>query len=212
MKKVFVTMVVLLIIAVAAVAGWLFQNQSSKTKNLKVPPAASQSSPTLDPRGYNYLDIDYARKTIVHSQQGIQMTDIAQENAISQEVRSLAATISQQLANNIDQSVDWLDESNQTYFKLSDFPEMEGHDMYPTHPGMASLGDLSDLKSASGRSVDELFLRLMIAHHEGANKIANAGYLKDMQFGQMINLKSETIKTYSQQIQTMKQLQIKLER
>jgi uncharacterized protein (DUF305 family) len=84
---------------------------------------------------------------IVHNQQGVQMADIAKKNATSEEVRQLAALISEELSSNTKKYTDWLNEWKETYFNLSDFPEMEGHDMYPTHPGMASLSDLNLLQA-----------------------------------------------------------------
>lgn len=123
--------------------------------------------------------------------------------------RQLAALISEELSSNTKKYIDWLNDWKETYFNLSDFPEMEGHDMYPTHPGMASLGDLKALESATGSSVDELFLRLMITHHEGANEMSKLGYLDDMQFGQMISLKNETLKKRAEEVRIMKQLQAK---
>lgn len=61
----------------------------------------------------------------------------------------------------------------------------------------------------AANEVDTPFLRLMIAHHEGANEMATKGYFKEMQFGQMINLKNKTVKKQTEEIQTMKQLQAK---
>lgn len=124
------------------------------------------------------MDTDFAKKMIVHNQQGIHMADIAKKNASGDEVRQLVVRMSDELTSDTKQYTDWLTEWKETYFNLSDFPEMEGHDMYPTHPGMASLSDLRELESATGSSVDKLFLRLMITYHEGANEISNAEYLK----------------------------------
>jgi len=104
------------------------------------------------------MDTDFAKKMIVHNQQGTQMADIAKKNASGEEVRQLAARISDELTNDTKQYIDWLTEWKETYFNLSDFPEMEGHDMYPTLPGIASLSDLSALETAAGSSVDKLFL------------------------------------------------------
>ncbi len=61
----------------------------------------------------------------------------------------------------------------------------------------------------AANEVDTPFLRLMIAHHEGANEMATKGYFKEMQFGQMISLKDETLKQQTEEVQTMKQLQTK---
>jgi uncharacterized protein (DUF305 family) len=178
-------------------------------------PARSPATPsnnatkTLDPTEHTYMDVDYARKMIVHNQQGVKMADIAKESAVSEEVRSLAARISSELSVNTERYINWLKEWNEPYFNLSDYPEMDGHDMYPTDPGMASLTELSALETATSGSVDELFLRLMIAHHEGAAEIAKGLGYEKMQFGQIISLKNETLKKQAEEIQAMKQLEIK---
>ena len=209
MRKTVTTIAVVLVFGGAAFGWWLLQNQPASAPKSKTTQAASKSKKPSNPNEHSYMDVDFARKMIVHNQQGVQMADIAKKNATSEEVRQLAALISEELSSNTKKYTDWLNEWKETYFNLSDFPEMEGHDMYPTHPGMASLSDLRELESATGSSVDKLFLRLMITHHEGANEISNAEYLKGMQFGQMINLKNKTVKKQTEETQAMKQLQVK---
>ena len=199
----------MLVFGGAAFGWWLLQNQPASAPESKPMPSASKSEKPANPNEHNYMDTDFAKKMIVHNQQGIQMADIAKKNASDDKVRQLAVRISDELTSDTKQYINWLTEWKETYFNLSDFPEMEGHDMYPTHPGMANLSDLRELESATGSSVDKLFLRLMIAHHEGANEISNAEYLKGMQFGQMINIKNKTVKKQIEEIQTMKQLQAK---
>lgn len=207
MRKTVTTIAVVLVFGGAAFGWWLLQNQPASAPKSKTTQAASKSKKPSNPNEHSYMDVDFARKMIVHNQQGIQIADIAKKNATSEEVRQLSASISEELSGNTKKYIDWLNDWKETYFNLSDFPEMEGHDMYPTHPGMASLGDLKALESATGSSVDELFLRLMISHHEGANEMSKLGYLDDMQFGQMISLKNEMLKKQAEEIQTMKQLQ-----
>ena len=186
MRKTVTTIAVVLVFGGAAIGWWFSQNRPASAPESKPAPSASKSEKPANPNEHNYMDTDFAMKMIFHNQQGIQMADIAKKTASSEEVRQLAARISDELTNDTKQYIDWLTEWKETYFNLSDFPEMEGHDMYPTHPGMASLSDLRELESATGSSVDKLFLRLMITHHEGANEISNAEYLKGMQFGQII--------------------------
>lgn len=208
MRKI-VTITVIMLITGGAVLGWLFlENQPASTPNTKTTQSVVENEP-VNPEEHNYTDIDFAKKMIVHDQQGIQMAEIAQANSENEEVRQMAASISEALSNDTKQYINWLNEWSEKYFSLSDFPQMEGHDMYPTHPGMASLRDLRSLESASGSSVDELFLRLMIAHHEGAAEMANSTASERMQFGQMISLKNETLKNQAEEIQKMKQLQTK---
>ena len=209
MRKTVTTIAVVLVFGGAAFGWWLLQNQPASAPKSKTTQAASKSKKPSNPNEHSYIDVDFARKMIVHNQQGVQMADIAKKNATSEEVRQLAALISEELSSNTKKYIDWLNDWKETYFNLSDFPEMEGHDMYPTHPGMASLGDLKALESATASLVDELFLRLMITHHEGANEMSKLGYLDDMQFGQMISLKNETLKKRAEEVRIMKQLQAK---
>lgn len=209
MRKIVVGTIIVLAVGAAAIGWWFSQNQSASAPESKPTPSANKSEKPANPNEHNYIDTDFAKKMIVHNQQGIQMAGIAKKTASSKEVRQLAARISDELTSDTKQYINWLTEWKETYFNLSDFPEMEGHDMYPTHPGMASLSDLRELESATGSSVDKLFLRLMITHHEGANEMSKLGYLDDMQFGQMINLKNKTVKKQTEEIQTMKQLQAK---
>lgn len=209
MRKIVIRTIIVLAVGGAAIGWWFSQNRPASAPESKPAPSASKSEKPVNPNEHNYMDTDFAKKMIVHNQQGVQIADIAKKNASSEEVRQLAARISDELTNDTKQYIDWLTEWKETYLNLSDFPEMEGHDMYPTLPGIASLSDLSALETAAGSSVDKLFLRLMITHHEGANEISNAEYLKGMQFGQMINLKNKTVKKQTEEMQTMKQLQAK---
>ena len=209
MRKIVITIVTVLVIGGAAFGWWLLQNQPASVPKSKTTQAASKSKKPSNPNEHSYMDVDFARKMIVHNQQGVQMADIAKKNATSEEVRQLAARISDELTNDTKQYIDWLTEWKETYSNLSDFPEMEGHAMYPTLPGIASLSDLSALETAAGSSVDKLFLSLMIVHHEGAAELADSILAENMQFGQMINLKNKTMEKQTEEIQTMKQLQAK---
>lgn len=207
MRKILVTVAVVMVFG-GATAGWLIlQNKPASAPKNKTP-LASKNEKAVNPKEHSYTDVDFAQKMIVHNQQGIQMADIAKKNVTSEEVRQIAARISEELSTDTKQYIDWLTEWKETYFNLSDFPEMEGHDMYPTQPGMASLGELRALETATGASVDEQFLRLMVAHHEGANEMASDNLaFRNMQFGQMIDFKTKTLKRQAEEIQTMKQLQ-----
>lgn len=209
MRKIVPITAIVLVVGGVALGWWFLQNQPAPALKDKVTKPVSKIEKKANPKEHNYTDVDFAQKMIVHNQQGIQIADIAKENATSEELRQLATSISEELSNNTKQHIDWLTEWKETYFNLSDFPEMEGHDMYPTYPGMASIGDLRALESATGSSVDELFLRLMIAHHEGAAEMADSIASKDMQFGQMITLKNETLKKQAEEVKKMKQLEIK---
>lgn len=202
----------ILIIAVIASAGiftgWLIlRDRSASDPQNEGTQSAEKNGGTANPEEFNRGDVGFAKKMLVHSQQGIQMAEIARKNAAREDVRQLAISISETLSSDVKQYTGWLAEWGEPYSNLSDFPEMDGHDMYPTYPGMASYGDITSLEAATGNAVDEMFLRLMIAHHEGAVQMANSVEFKEMQYGQLINLKNDTLKRQAEEIQRMKQLQ-----
>lgn len=198
---------IVIIAAIAVTAGgatlsWLVLKNQPAPNNETAQPITKNAA--VDPEEHNYADSDFAKRMIVHNQQGIQMAEIAKKNAEDEDVRQLAASIREALSNSTEQYSKWLTEWNEEYFELSYFPEEEGHDAYPTHPGMASLNDLHSLRSATGSAVDEQFLRLMIAHHEGAAEMAEGVASDRMQFGAMISLKNETLNNQANEVQRMK--------
>jgi uncharacterized protein (DUF305 family) len=207
MRKI-VTIVAVVVAVGGGTLGWLFmKNQSASAPQNQATQSTDTNKETLNPEEHNRGDAGFAKKMLVHSQQGVEIAEIARKNAASEEVRQLAASISETLSNDTEQYTKWLTEWDEPYSNLSDFPEMDGHDMYPTYPGMATYGDLAMLKAATGSAVDEMFLRLMIAHHEGAAQMADSIEFNEMQYGELIDLKNETLKRQAEEIQKMKQLQ-----
>ena len=100
MRKIVITIVTVLVIGGAAFGWWLLQNQPASVPKSKTTQAASKSKKPSNPNEHSYMDVDFARKMIVHNQQGVQMADIAKKNATSEEVRQLAALISEELSSN----------------------------------------------------------------------------------------------------------------
>lgn len=185
---------------------WLWRSSSTpEPESANVSTSDSEEAPNSD--GHSYTDIDFAQKIIVHNQQGIQMAEIAKQRAVSEKVRTLAATINDGLTRDTEQYTSWLNTWGERYFNLSDFPEMDGHDMYPTLPGMATYSQMSVFTAASGSEVDKMFLQMAIAHHGGAIEMANGKEFESMQFGQMMDLKTKSLKRQAEEIKMMKQLQ-----
>jgi uncharacterized protein (DUF305 family) len=200
------------IIAAGLVTGWLILwDRSASAPQDQATESTDANKETVNPEEHNRGDAGFAKKMLVHSQQGVEMASIASKNAASEDVRQLATSVREALSSDIKQYTGWLNEWNEPYTNLSDFPEMDGHDMYPTYPGMASYGDITSLEAATGNTVDDMFLRLMIAHHDGAAQMASSIEFKEMQFGELIKLKNETLKKQAEEIQRMKQLQTERE-
>ncbi|CAM5286331.1 MULTISPECIES: DUF305 domain-containing protein [Streptomyces] len=132
-------------------------------KVLSAEEAARQRSEDDSP---NSADVDYARMMIQHHEQALVMTGLVPERAESAKVKKLAARIAAAQGPEIDAMKGWL----KTHGKDT---RTEGHEHAHTPmPGMATESQLAKLRAARGKAFDELFLTLMITHHDGAITMA----------------------------------------
>ncbi|MFE5185971.1 DUF305 domain-containing protein [Streptomyces sp. NPDC056628] len=114
----------------------------------------------------NSADVDYARMMIQHHEQALVMTQLVPERGESAKVKKLAARIAAAQGPEIDAMKGWL----KTHGKNTR-GEGHGHAHTPM-PGMATEAQLATLRAARGKAFDELFLTLMITHHDGAIAMA----------------------------------------
>ncbi|MFF3838595.1 DUF305 domain-containing protein [Streptomyces sp. NPDC001930] len=125
------------------------------------PEEAAKLLPDQSP---NSADFTYAQMMIVHHRQALTMTALAPQRAASAQVKGVAERIAAAQKPEIGAMEGWL--------KNNGGPrEQEGHDHH-SMPGMASEAQLKELRNAKGKAFDELFLKLMITHHEGAVTMA----------------------------------------
>ncbi|MFF7969152.1 DUF305 domain-containing protein [Streptomyces sp. NPDC007903] len=115
-----------------------------------------------DDNSPNTADRSYAHMMIVHHTQALKMTELAPKRAESTQVKRIAERISAAQGPEISSMKGWL----ATYGKGG-----MAHD-HGTMPGMATEAQLTELRAAKGKAFDQLFLKLMIAHHEGAITMA----------------------------------------
>ncbi|MEU9286078.1 DUF305 domain-containing protein [Streptomyces sp. NPDC048275] len=112
----------------------------------------------------NSADFAYARMMIEHHTQALKMTELAPEQAKSGPVKQLAARITAAQAPEITTMEGWL--------KTHDGEKHPTTHQHKTMPGMATEAQLRTLRAARGKAFDELFLKLMITHHDGAISMA----------------------------------------
>ncbi|MFE4577530.1 DUF305 domain-containing protein [Streptomyces chartreusis] len=112
----------------------------------------------------NSADVSYARMMIAHHTQALEMTELAPDRAESTKVTKLAERIAAAQKPEIAAMQSWL----KTQGKAE---HGDGHD-HGSMPGMASEAQLEKLRAARGKAFDQLFLTLMITHHEGAITMA----------------------------------------
>ncbi|MEU9800496.1 DUF305 domain-containing protein [Streptomyces sp. NPDC051000] len=126
------------------------------------PEQAARERPDDSP---NAADQTYVRHMIEHHGQALTMSALAPTRASAEGVKRVAERIAAAQRPEIGAMEKW----------RARHPEPTAgagtHD-HAAMPGMATRGQLADLAAARGADFDRLFLTLMIAHHEGAVKMA----------------------------------------
>ncbi|GAB7102324.1 DUF305 domain-containing protein [Streptomyces phaeofaciens JCM 4814] len=130
-------------------------------RTLSAEDAAAQRAEDDTP---NAADVSYARMMIEHHAQALEMTELVPDHARSGDVKRLALRISAAQGPEIEAMRGWL--------KTHGKPETAGTHTHTAMPGMATEAQLTKLRAADGKAFDDLFLKLMITHHEGAITMA----------------------------------------
>lgn len=131
-------------------------------------------------------DVAFATDMVQHHAQALSMVDLTRGRPLDPEVAALAEQVRDAQAPEIELMTDWLvdwdeevpatmrDHSNAGHGDHSAAEAMEGmegtggSDM----PGMLTVQQLGELEEASDAEFEDLWLELMIAHHEGAVAMA----------------------------------------
>ena len=111
--------------------------------------------------GFTKDDTVFMNHMIVHHEQALTLSRLAPNRTNTQEILDLAGRIDVSQEDEISFMQGWLEERN-----IEVHAHMSMHHMKMM--GMASDQDIAELSRSKGMEFDELFLRLMIAHHEGA--------------------------------------------
>lgn len=160
-------------------------------------------------------DVAFAQAMIPHHEQAVQMAELALDPAAQAgpQVQELARQIQAAQAPEIDQMTMWL----QAWGAPTAMPgttsgagiaelDHSGHDMGGMSvSGMMSEQDMAELGSRSGPAFDELWLQLMIEHHQGA--IAMAGQVAaDTSDPEVATLAEDIIAAQQSEIAAMQEL------
>lgn len=131
--------------------------------------------------GYTGADVMFLQMMIPHHQQAIDISNIALKTSKDSELLALATTIIRAQTEEIEQMETWLKEAGAS--------KDMGHSM-DGMGGMLDATELSSLSAATGKSFDLLWLKGMIAHHDGAihmsSMIENAENVEIKTFGEKI--------------------------
>lgn len=151
---------------------------STTTVNVPTPAASATSAASSNTGMMNAGmgstdDIAFAQLMIPHHQQAVEMADLALAQGTSPDVLALAKQIKGAQDPEITMMGEWLTVWGAP---MSMATEDSGHDMGSMggmmSSGMLSDDDMSQLAVASGADFDQMWLRMMTAHHEGAIAMA----------------------------------------
>lgn len=133
---------------------------------------SSASSGTAATGAHNQADVTFATDMIPHHRQAVQMADMALTRATNADVTALARAIKAAQDPEITQMSGWLKGWAQPVPNptTSGTGGMGGMDH--TGTGMMSDADMTSLGRASGATFDQMWVSMMIKHHQGAVTMA----------------------------------------
>ena len=130
------------------------------TKTLSADEAA-----TIADTSYSLDDVRFMQDMIPHHQQAVEMAALVAERTNNQSIIDISGRIDASQADEIAFMQDWLASRGEA--------APTAHQHHATHMshemmGMATPEQMSQLAAAQGAGFDELFLTLMVTHHDGA--------------------------------------------
>ncbi|MGW0939130.1 DUF305 domain-containing protein [Streptomyces sp. NPDC002666] len=112
----------------------------------------------------NSADIRYVQLMIQHHAQALELTGLVPTRSRSATVKRLAERITAAQQPEIGAMEGWLSRHG--------LSGQSGKHDHGAMPGMATATQLEQLRAAKGTAFDQLFLKLMITHHQGAVTMA----------------------------------------
>jgi uncharacterized protein (DUF305 family) len=160
---------------------------------------------------HNQVDVAFVQNMIPHHAQAIAMSRLAAQQAVSSQVKDLAARIQVRQQPEIDQMSGWLRARHASVPATNnsmDSMEQGGtgqtdHDTGGAMPGMMSGEQMRQLEQATGPAFDRMFLQMMIAHHQGAITTAQTAELRAGQNPDARHLAQRIIDTQQSELTEM---------
>ena len=116
---------------------------------------------------FNDADVEFAQQMIPHHAQAVEMAQMVPDQGVSPELIELAGAVEGAQQPEIDQMTAMLDRWGQ------DVPSTDlGQHGSMEMEGMMSMEDMDALAAMSGPEFEQMWLTMMIEHHEGAIAMA----------------------------------------
>ena len=140
--------------------------------------SASQPQTAANGDVFNQADVEFATDMIPHHAQAIEMVTLTDERPLDPAVKQLANQIRDAQVPEVETMTDWLTSWGEEVPETSIDHANAGHDMgdMPSMdsdmPGMMGADDIEGLQNASDEEFQDMWLEMMIEHHEGAIEMA----------------------------------------
>ena len=151
----------------------IIEENFSSIPPIILPGAPGENSKRIDPAtatniastSYVKADVNFLQGMIIHHEQAILMSNMADKRTNNKIIIDLANRIDSSQEDEIDFMKNWLESRKEE----TSFSHTDHHHMHMA--GMASQDELLNLEKSSSTDFDKLFLKLMINHHDGALKM-----------------------------------------
>jgi uncharacterized protein (DUF305 family) len=177
---------------------------------------ADNSSAQVSITEHNDADVAFAGDMIQHHAQALAMVDLTMDRPLDPEVEALAEDVRAAQALEIETLAGWLTDWDEQIPEtirdhvnaghgagdLSDsMRDLDHGDM----PGMMSADDIDALENTSDTEFQEMWLEMMIEHHEGAIEMAKSEQ-EDGRYKPAVDLAGDIVDSQSQEVATMQDL------
>ena len=161
---------------IAVSSTWVFASIDKTNAPIVQPGAPGQPSQPLDAdtalaiadSSYSSADVHFMQGMILHHHQALVMSRLASDRTNNENGWDLAGRSDVSQDDEIMLMQDWLKERSEMVPDPADHHSGHlSHDMV----GMATADQMTNLANSKSIDFDELFLSLMITHHEGAIKM-----------------------------------------
>lgn len=147
---------------------------------------ACGSADTTTAQVHDQADITFVQQMIPHHAQAVEMSKLAADRSGSAQVKELAGRIQSAQQPEIDQMngllrawnattptpseapMSGMDHSDTDHRGMGSTPGMESAPGMGSMPGMMTSAQMTALQQSRGAAFDQMFLRMMIGHHQGA--------------------------------------------
>lgn len=170
------------------------------------------------PTEHNDADVAFATDMIQHHAQALSMVDLTLERPLDPEVQALAEEIRAAQAPEIETMADWLTDWDEPVPETMRDHANAGHDMGDMSEtmddmedqgsdmsGMMSAEDMDALEGSADADFEQMWLEMMIEHHEGAVEMASAEQ-ESGRFEPAVDLAGQIADSQAEEIATMREL------